>query len=227
MVEPGTSKEATPPGSGETLSMLVFCGRCTKSASDLLSPVVPESMMKEGDGEVVVKGEGSDEAAVEPPVSDLALPSIDKSEERPPLEPAALSRKPMEPVREILEDTSRPTISGDLTAMLDGAEGMIGQFCSAFWSMGELAKSSCQVRGLPFTKFFVAVVVVVPPRGRAWHIFRPWPTLFCHLFLLCWFRRPCCERTVSLIPRLLACASNLNFSDERTTVCSFDKRSHL
>lgn len=98
---------------------------------------------------------GGDKALVEPPTIALSPSSNDAAKGLSRLEVALVSKKPAVPMKEAsMASTSGPAISAKLVVAFDDADGMLGQFCSTFWSADDLAKSSCHVGGPLFVKYF-------------------------------------------------------------------------
>lgn len=80
--------------------------------------------------------------------------------------------------------SSRTTTYGELVAAVAGAEGILGQLCSAFQSIGMLAKSNYQVWRTLIQRCFsvmAALVLVVAPEDGCYVCERLMPRLF-HVF---------------------------------------------
>lgn len=93
--------------------------------------------------------------ATEPPANVLASSSRVMPEEALGLEVMLQLKKPAEAVNEaVMACSSGSTTSGEMVATVTSVEEALGQLCSAFQRIGDLAKSNCQVRNLCTIIFF-------------------------------------------------------------------------
>lgn len=113
---------------------------CGKEA---LEEATPSSSVTGSEGETTARAEGTVEPTAVITTCSPHVPEV------PPLPAALLSlKRPVGPVKETsVAHSSGAATSGELVAAIADAEGLLGQVCAAFRSVGSLAASNCQKTG--------------------------------------------------------------------------------